>query len=308
MGKQNTLHILMIRPARFGYNPQTAASNTFQKKEDTEVENVQRTALVEFDNAVQKLQSKGVNVHVFDDTLEPWKPDAVFPNNWISFHEDGSVILYPMLAENRRWERRTDIIENLSKNFKLGRRIDLSAYEDEKRYLEGTGSIVLDREKKLCYACISPRTDKVVLKDFCEKMGYNPIIFQASDMQGKPVYHTNVVMCVAKEFLVICMTAIKEQHEKESIRKNCKKPIIEISMDQMAHFAGNMLEIENREGKRLMVMSEQAYKSLTPEQIMVIEHEDEIVCIPIETIEKNGGGSARCMMAEIFLEKRYLLS
>lgn len=300
---QSTSHILMIRPVSFGFNQETATSNAFQK-EHTGEDDANMLAHREFDGMVKTLCENSVEVIVVDDTAEPHKPDAVFPNNWVSFHNDGNVFLYPMQAENRRLERREDIISRLENQFSVKRIIDLSRFELEEKFLEGTGSMVLDRENKIAYACISPRTDREVLDLFCEEEGYRPITFDALDEKGSAVYHTNVLMCIGSRFAVICLDCIANPHEKIEVRESLastKKEIIEISFEQMHRFAGNMLEVKNKAGEILIVMSKSAYDSLFEEQKEALQRFGKLVYSDISTIEHIGGGSARCMMAEVHL-------
>ncbi len=293
----------MIRPVSFSFNPQTAGSNAFQNR-DTAQQQVQDQALQEFDNFVGVLRSNGVTVIVINDTLEPHTPDSIFPNNWVSFHADGDVFLYPMQAENRRLERREDVINLLEDKFKVRHIIDLSRYEVEDKYLEGTGSMVLNREDKLAYACLSPRTDLEVLEVFCTQTGYTPVIFHATDQNGQAIYHTNVMMCVAERYVVICLDSISDFKEREAVVASfyqTQKSIFDISFEQMNQFAGNMLEVFNDRGDSLLIMSASAYSSLTDRQIATLQQFSRIVYAPIPTIERNGGGSVRCMMAEVGL-------
>lgn len=299
---QSTNHILMIRPVAFTFNTQTATSNSFQKANDNL--NTQQNALSEFDAFVNKLTRVGVKVHVIEDTLEPHTPDSIFPNNWISFHENNWIGVYPMQAENRRTERRADILETLSKAFLLEEIIDYTAAEKENKFLEGTGSMVLDRDHKICYACLSPRTDIDLLQQFCAAFNYRLVHFTALDADRKPIYHTNVVMSVTTDFLIVCWECIPDEEERNRIKQSTTKQIIEISLAQLNQFAGNVLEVLGTGNKKYLVMSEQAYKALTPAQIEVIERHCNILHTPLYTIENNGGGSARCMMAEIFLKER----
>lgn len=295
----------MIRPVNFGFNEQTADSNAFQNR-SAEQQQVQDKALKEFDGFVNILRDNGVEVIVVDDTIEPHTPDSIFPNNWVSFHSDGTVFLYPMMAENRRLERREDIIMQLEDEFKIKHVIDLSRYEHEHKFLEGTGSMVLDRENKLAYACLSPRTNKDVLEQFCLESGYTPVLFHAVDQNGMDIYHTNVLMCIGSSFVVICLDSVKDKAEKENVVnviKASKKQLISISFDQMNHFAGNMLEVENKAGESLIVMSKRAWDSLNYEQKAVLSSFSKPVFADISTIESNGGGSARCMMAEVHLPR-----
>ena len=295
----------MIRPVNFGFNEQTAGSNAFQNR-NAEQLLVQDKALTEFDTMVAKLRDNGVEVIVIQDTAEPHTPDSIFPNNWVSFHRDGTVFLYPMMAENRRLERREDIIIGLENEFKINHVIDLSRFESENKFLEGTGSMVLDREHKLAYACLSPRTDKDVLDLFCLESGYKPVLFHAVDQGGMEIYHTNVLMCVGSNFVVICLESIKDTAEKLTVIDTIaasQKELIDISFEQMNHFAGNMLEVQNLHGEKLIVMSKSAWDSLNQQQREKLSSFCKPVYSDISTIESNGGGSARCMMAEMHLPR-----
>ena len=305
---QTTNTVLMIEPVAFGYNAQTAENNYFQveqKGADT-----QSKALVEFNNFVEKLRNKGINVIAVKDTLEPHTPDSIFPNNWVSFHKDGKVVLYPMFAPNRRAERRMDILETLKNNgFKITEIDDFTASENENKFLEGTGSMIFDHDNKIAYGSVSLRLDEELFKEFCAKYGFTPIVFHSYQNAGDqrlPIYHTNVMMCVADQFVVICLDCIDDELEREKVQeviKSSGKEIIEISEDQLQQFAGNMLQVQNSEGKKFLVMSQTAYQSLKPEQINSIEKYCEIIYSDLNTIEVNGGGSARCMLAEVFLPK-----
>jgi len=295
----------MIRPVNFGFNEQTADSNTFQNR-NAEQQQVQDKALKEFDSMVNVLRKNGVEVIVVDDTMNPHTPDSIFPNNWVSFHQDGTVFLYPMMAENRRLERREDIIMDLEDEFSIKHVIDLSRFEHEHKFLEGTGSMVLDRENKIAYACLSPRTDKDVLDLFCLESGYKPVLFHAVDENGMDIYHTNVLMCIGSRFAVICLDSIQDENEKNSVTSVLKlthKDIIAISFNQMNHFAGNMLEVQSKSGESLVVMSKSAWDSLNYEQRAILSSFSKPVYLDISTIENIGGGSARCMMAEVHLPK-----
>ncbi|RZK55824.1 MAG: amidinotransferase [Pedobacter sp.] len=299
---QTTNHILMIRPVDFKFNEQTAGNNRFQT--DSAQSDVQQQALTEFDGFVNMLRENGVDVTVVNDTLEPATPDSIFPNNWVSFHEDGSVYLYPMFSENRRWERRKDIIDELSQKFQVNHVSDLSFFEQQVLFLEGTGSMVLDRVNKIAYACLSVRTDQEVLDSFAILTGYRIVSFQAIDQERFPIYHTNVMMCVGDKFVVICLESIKDEAERSNVIDSIidsGKELIEISFDQMNRFAGNMLEVKNAQGEALLVMSEQAYKALTQTQINALTKYAKLIYAPLYTIEQNGGGSARCMLAEVHL-------
>jgi Uncharacterized protein conserved in bacteria containing a pentein-type domain len=293
----------MIRPVHFGFNAETAVNNAFQVAGADAA--AQEKAEREFDEFVHLLRRNGVNVLVVNDTPEPHTPDSIFPNNWISFHDEGAAVLYPMFAANRRAERKPQVLEALKEQFNIKETIDLSDYENKDLFLEGTGSMVLDRDHKIAYACLSPRTHKEVLNEFCKKMQYKPILFTAIDASGKPVYHTNVMMCVADRYAVICLESIASQPERELVAATLHqsgKELIDISMEQMNRFAGNMLQVQNNKGEKILVMSGQAYASLTEKQLNKLSSLNRIVHAPLNTIETNGGGSARCMMAEIFLE------
>jgi len=292
----------MIRPVNFGYNAETAVNNAFQVK--GEEGDAQSKALREFDRFVEVLTQNGVDVTVAEDTIDPHTPDSIFPNNWISFHGDGTVLLYPMYAMSRRAERKQHVLDKIAEKFSITKKIDLSRYEKDNVFLEGTGSMVLDRDHKIAYACLSPRTNEKVLADFCRQMGYTAVSFHAVDGNGQAIYHTNVMMCVADKYIVICFDSIPDDEEKIKLINAILptgKEIIDISLDQMNHFAGNMLQIENKQGEKLLVMSTRAYESLTNEQRQKLESFDKIIYSPLTTIEANGGGSARCMMAEVHL-------
>lgn len=302
---QHTSNILLIKPVNFNFNEETAVNNRFQVKlaDDT----VQEKALAEFALLIQTLTEKGIAVTVVNDTPEPYTPDSVFPNNWISFHEDGALVLYPMFAENRRKERKQQVIDLIRQKFSIKQTIDLTHHELDGHFLEGTGSMVLDRENRIAYACLSARTHKNILEVFCSKLGYQPVIFSAYDQAGAAIYHTNVMMCVADRFVVICLESITDTVEKAEVRERIiqsGKQLIEISYAQMNRFAGNMLQVHNQQGKRFLVMSSQAYHSLTPEQIQILEAYQPLLHSDISTIETHGGGSVRCMMAEIFLPEK----
>jgi len=297
----------MIRPAAFGYNADTAGSNAFQEQTTLVAEDVQRRAVAEFDGVVAALKNARVEIVVFDDTPEPPKPDAVFPNNWVSFHPDGTVILYPMHAASRRSERRKDIIEALSVEFVINKIIDLSGYETHDRFLEGTGSIVFDHDNRLAYACLSPRTDEGLLAMVCERLGYTPSSFRANDRNGNPIYHTNVMMCIADRFAVVCLGSITDARERQAVAGaliSSDRELVDISFDQMSNFGGNMLALKSGNGHDLLVLSKRAYECLTIEQREIIGRHCEMLPFAIDTIETVGGGSARCMIAELFLPKR----
>lgn len=298
--------LLMVRPVRFGYNAETAVNNAFQVAGQNQ-EAVQAKALAEFDHFVATLRSHEIDVVVVEDTIEPHTPDSIFPNNWISFHRNSTIVLYPMFAENRRLERKETVIEAIKSRFQIDSTIDLTKNEAHNVFLEGTGSIILDRENKIAYACISPRTDKNLFLEFCEEMEYEPVVFNAVDQKGKDIYHTNVMMCLGDKYAVICLDSIQEADERAVVTgalAQSGKVIVEISFEQMNHFAGNMLQVMNVNGDQFLVMSSQAYASLNEEQVQTLESFNPIIHVPLETIESNGGGSARCMMAEILLPKK----
>ncbi len=302
---QTTSHLLMIRPVNFSFNAETAVNNAFQSTGASE--QAQEKALAEFDNFVEILIENGIDVTVVNDTQEPYTPDSIFPNNWISFHENGTVCLFPMYAPNRRPERKPGVMEAISDKFNITNIMDFSHFEEEHVFLEGTGSMVLDREKMIAYACMSPRTHSKALKDFCEKMTYHPEVFESVDAKGQPIYHTNVMMCVADKFVVICLDSVPSEKGKEELIitiKNSGKKMIAISLDQMNHFAGNMLQVNNAKGEKLLIMSSQAYESLTTGQVKLLGSFNRIVHSSLMTIETNGGGSARCMMAEVYLPEK----
>jgi len=306
---QSTNTILMIEPVAFGYNAQTAVNNYFQNNASNE--ETQLKALQEFKELVEKLRSKGIQVITVQDTLSPHTPDSIYPNNWVSFHQDGRVSLFPMFAENRRTERREDILYRLrEEGFEVGVVKDYSDYELENKYLEGTGAMILDRENRIAYGAESIRLNKEVFEKWCEDFGYRPVLFKAfQSIDGKrlPIYHTNVMMGLGADYAIICLDTIDDEEERKNVIQNLEathKEIIEISEEQMNRFAGNMLEVQNNKGEKFLVMSAAAYKSLTPAQIQRIETHAEIIYSDVHTIEENGGGSVRCMMAEVFLPKK----
>jgi hypothetical protein len=299
---QTTSHLLMIKPVAFDFNAETAVNNAFQQEGSNE--NAQQKAEAEFDEFVQKLSAAGVDVTVVQDTADPHTPDSIFPNNWISFHQDGSIVLYPMYAVNRRAERKQHVLDTIAAKFEVKQQIDFTSKENEDHFLEGTGSMVLDRDNKIAYACLSPRTDRALFEEWCSKMNYTPCSFYSVDEKGGEIYHTNVMMCVADQYVVICLDSIRNTEERDKVFDTITdsgKTIIEISYKQMNQFAGNMLQIENRTGQRYLVMSSQAYNALTHRQIQELESYNPIIHSDLSTIETNGGGSARCMMAEVFL-------
>lgn len=308
---QTTNSILMIRPVAFRMNEQTAVNNYYQKVLDgLSPETVNQKAQAEFDAFVSKLRKVGVNVIVVDDTLEPNTPDSIFPNNWISFHESGDVVLYPMFAENRRTERREDILDILEdEGFVINEIMDYTDAEQDNIFLEGTGSLLLDRENGKAYCALSPRADEELMIEFCEDFEFTPVIFEAFQTvngERKLIYHTNVMMCLGDTFAVICADCIDDKKERKMVLDSLRgddKEIILITEDQVNNFAGNMLEVKGKNDERFLVMSESAYKSLTKKQIAQLEAHVEIIHSSLDTIEACGGGSARCMMAEIFLPR-----
>lgn len=299
---------MMIRPVAFYMNEQTAVNNYYQQQEEGSTEDqIQAEAEAQFDGFVEKLCAEGVQVTVFQDTKEPSTPDSIFPNNWISFHEDGVIRLYPMYAENRRVERREDIISSLKDSFDVSDVLSFTDWEDKDAYLEGTGSLLLDRQNKIAYAAISERTMPEVLDDFCEKTGYAKVAFHANQTvngERMPIYHTNVMMCLGERFALVCLESIDDENERQQLINSLEKTgkeIIDISEAQKEQFAGNMLQVVGKDDQRLVVMSSAAFHSLNETQIQKLEAHGKILHSDIHTIEKLGGGSARCMMAEVFL-------
>lgn len=306
---QTTDTLLMIEPVAFGYNSQTAENNYFQV--NSQNADTQRKALAEFNAFAQKLRDKAINIITIKDTIEPHTPDSIFPNNWVSFGRDGRVVLYPMFAPNRRDERRLDIIEQIkNQGFEVKEIVDFTKSELEEKFLEGTGSMIFDHDNKIAYGSVSLRLDEALFRDFCEQFGFIPVVFHSFQTAGGerlPIYHTNVMMCVADKFVVICLSCIDDETERQNVVATIEKSgkeIIEITEEQMQNFAGNMLQVQNNEGEKFLVMSQTAYNSLTPEQIQKIEKYCEIISADLTTIETNGGGSARCMLAEVFLPKK----
>jgi hypothetical protein len=307
---QSSSDVLMIRPARFAGNEQTAPSNRFQQLDaSADRSSIHSRALAEFNGLADALRNVGVQVHSFDDTPEPHTPDAIFPNNWVSFHSDGTVVLYPMLAENRRLERRLDLIEalNAEHGFHVVNTVDLTHREAEGKFLEGTGSLVLDRVNRIAYACLSPRTDMDVLGEFAQRLDYEVAAFEAFDAGGAAIYHTNVLMSVGTHFAAICGDCIESSRRDAvlGILRSSGRVVIELSFEQMNSFAGNMLELRTRTGATVVAMSDTARSSLSAEQSRQLEEAaGRIVCSPIPTIERLGGGSVRCMLAEVHLPRK----
>lgn len=312
MNNQITNTIMMIRPVAFHRNEQTAVNNYYQKTiEGLSKDQIQQNALAEFDGFVQKLRAAGVEVIVVEDTAVPETPDSIFPNNWISFHESGEVILYPMFAENRRLERRQDIIDLLGEKFQITKVSDyLLNWESQGKFLEGTGSLILDRQNQIAYAATSLRTDHEVLADFSGNTGFDVVVFEANQAVGEerlPIYHTNVMMCVGEKFAVVCTQSIDNEIEKDQVIHSLQqsgKDIVIITEEQKERFAGNMLQVKNKSGRRFVVMSDSAFQSLEDDQKAQLSKHGELLHSSLDTIECLGGGSARCMMAEVFLSRK----
>ncbi len=300
----------MIRPARFGSNPATAASNRFQFQDaNAPARETQSRALAEFEDLAQALSNAGVEVCVIDDTREPPKPDAVFPNNWVSFHADGTVVLYPLLAANRRHERREEILAWLVREhgFRITRTIDLTWHENDERFLEGTGSLVLDRTNRLAFSCLSPRTHLDALGDFAQQLDYEVASFEAVDSRATAIYHTNVLMCIGESFAVLCGASIRDQVRRAALCRIIEdqgREVIDITVEQVTAFAGNILELRSRASDPIVVLSARALNSLTREQRARLERHARLLNVSIPTIERYGGGSVRCMLAEIHLPRR----
>lgn len=307
---QTSSTIVMVRPANFGFNPETAENNFYQKQDSRSQAEISQLARAEFDGFVAMLRDQGVNVLVIEDTETPVKTDSVFPNNWFSTHPDGKLILYPMFSSNRRMERRKDIIEKLMHlGFKVNEIIDLSFFEESEQYMEGTGSMVIDHQAKVIYACYSQRTHPVPLDYVAKILGYSVVGFEATqeiDGVSSPIYHTNVMMHVGTDLAVVCLDSIPKLADRRKVQESLTqsgKKLIPITAKQKFNFAGNMLEVSNDGGEKFTVMSQAALDSLNVGQIQQIEKYTTIISPPIPTIEKLGGGSARCMMAEIFLPR-----
>ena len=308
--QQSTPHILMIKPYGFGYNAQTANNNYFQHSDlDASKSEITSNALLEFDGMVEMLSRHGINVMVYDNKETLTTPDAVFPNNWISTHSNGTVVLYPMFAPNRRKERNPAVIELLTNthHFKANKIEDFSDFEAQNKFLEGTGSMLLDRIHKIVYASLSERTSQEPLEKFCNKMKYELVTFQSYHINSGEhllIYHTNVMMCLAKDYAVVCLEAISNDNEREVVASSLKKSgkvIVELTMNQIGEFAGNMLEVIGANNRSYLVMSSSAFESLTEKQKAELSKFSTLLHSPLHTIEKYGGGSARCMLAEVFL-------
>ncbi len=304
--KQTTNTLLLIQPVAFKKNEETAVNNHFQKDTKTTQKVVQEKALAEFNSLVEKLQKAGIKTIIAKDTKKPVTPDSIFPNNWISFH-NGKVCVYPMFAKNRRDERREAILEKVeNEGFKITEIIDYTAAEEEGFFLEGTGSMVLDRENQIAYCALSPRSDEALFIEFCEDLEYTPIIFRANHTvngKRKPIYHTNVMMSIGEQFAVICLQTIDDKKQRKQVAEtlqNSGKQVINLTEEQITQFAGNMLQVKGTKNKRYIVMSTTAYKSLSKAQINLLKNHGTIIKSDVSTIEKNGGGSVRCMLAEVF--------
>ena len=303
---QSTDSVLMIRPSRFYPNPETAADNAFQRNADRDSDELTQMARKEFDVAVQTLRAAEINVHIFEDTVEPEKPDAIFPNNWITTHHDGRIALFPMYSTLRRRERRQDIIQELRKHYRVTEVIDYSAFEDEGCYLEGTGSLVLDHLNKVAYVSFSNRSNPKVIQRFADDFSYEPVTFTSIGSTGQPIYHTNVMMCIGTDFAMVGLEMIPNKAERQQMRARLEKTgkeIVELSPDQIANFAGNAIELHNRHGEKLLVLSKRAMQALTEKQHAKLTPYVRLMSLELPTIEL-GGGSARCMIATIHLSPR----
>ena len=305
MRHQTTSTVLMVRPAHFAFNEETAASNAFQSRDEKLTPlAIRKKAQEEFDEFVKRLCNVGVRVIVANDSPLPIKTDAVFPNNWVSFHQEGYVVTYPMFAPTRRRERRRKILEVVKEaGFIYEKRIQLEKEEKKGIFLEGTGSLIFDHKNRLAYACLSPRTHVELLNELCRRMQYRPIVFNAVDIKGRDIYHTNVMMTIGETFVVICLDSVKDTAERMMLEQQIKdtgKTFVNITLEQMNAFAGNMLQVRDDFENTWLVMSEQAFKSLTHDQIKQLEQHTKLLHTPLYTIETSGGGSARCMMAEVF--------
>ncbi|HQU55900.1 MAG TPA: arginine deiminase-related protein [Chitinophagaceae bacterium] len=302
-----TSTILMVRPAAFGYNAETATNNFFQQKGDKPVAHIQQEALAEFDNMVKTLRQQKINVIVVEDSASPMKPDAIFPNNWFCTSPQGKIDIFPMYAANRRLEKREDILQKLSRDFKVSDVQDWSEFEAEGRFLEGTGSMIIDYDNELIYAAISERTNLSVLEKFAVANQFQAVVFLAKDETGQAIYHTNVMMALGEKFCILCEEAIEEEWELIAVRQllaSTGHEIIPITQKQMNRFAGNMLEVQNTAGKRFLIMSQSAHEALDHSQKQKLKNYCTLLPIPIGQIEEAGGGSVRCMMAEIFLPSK----
>ena len=298
---QTAEKILMVRPANFTYNEQTAKNNYFQKK--STISNINDKAIKEFDDFVEVLIKNKIEVVVIQDTLDPHTPDSIYPNNWFSTHSTGELILYPMYAENRRLERKPHVLQVIKEHFSYHKVIDLTEWEDKNRFLEGTGSMILDHNNRVTYACRSERTDDIVFEEFYTKMNSEPEIFNAYDKEGRNIYHTNVMLSIGERYAVICAESIKDKNRRRTIidkLKNTKREIIEISLEQMNNFCANIIEVRNLDKENCLIMSDKARQAFTDKEKKVLQKYCKIISSSLATIEEVGGGSARCMIAEIF--------
>lgn len=298
---QTSKKLLMIRPAKFAYNEQTAKNNYFQSK--LSLPNLNEKAIEEFDNFVKVLRINKIEVVVVQDTLEPHTPDSIFPNNWFSTHSTGELILYPMFAENRRHERKSKVLEIIKEHFCAHKVIDLTEWENKNRFMEGTGSLILDHNNRIAYACRSERTDDIVFEEFYTKMNFEPQLFNANDDNKKIIYHTNVMLSIGEKYAIICSESITDIKQRDNVinrLKNTQKMVIEISFEQMRKFCANILEVRNSENEKCLIMSETAKKAFSKEERKILEGYCKIISAPLNIIEETGGGSARCMIAEIF--------
>lgn len=304
--QQSAPSVFMVRPAHFGFNEQTADSNVFQHQPELGIDLSQK-ALLEFDAAVENLRKAGALITIFEDEAGTVCPDAVFPNNWISTHADGTVILYPMFTPNRRLERRADIVAALQEHYQVSRILDLSSNEQQGTILEGTGSIVFDHDARKAYACLSPRTHESLLLELSDLINYEPVAFHSTDKKGKEVYHTNVIMGIASSYAIVCLESITREQERTNIVTQLNaagKEVIDISWEQTLHFCGNILELEDQHGSSLLALSAKAFAAFTTNQISRIEKYSNLVPLEIPTIETIGGGSVRCMIAQNFLPRK----
>lgn len=308
MNHNFTNNILMVRPANFGYNIETAENNAFQlASEEEHPADIKELARAEFDMLVVRLRSVGIGVTVFEDSDEVVKPDAVFPNNWFTTHRDGTVVTYPMFSPARRNERDPRVIDALRKDFEVMSEIPLESYESKGQFLEGTGSVVLDRKNKVAYACLSERTSKELFEEFCKRMDFKPMSFQATDPRGLPIYHTNVMMALGAGYVIVCKECIRDEEDRKKLGKSfgdCGLEIIDISFEQLTQFAGNMMQLISGNGQPLLAMSSSAFYSLTQSQKEKLKKYSRLLHSQIDIIEKYGGGSVRCMIAEIFLKPK----
>jgi hypothetical protein len=297
--------VFMVRPSAFGFNPETSLSNAFQNRATDN--SASGKAIEEFDAMVDRLSANEINVHVFSDTELPVKPDAIFPNNWISTHADGTVILYPMMTENRRHERRWDIVETLKKDYTVTQVLDITTEEKTGRFLEGTGSLVFDHVNKTVFACRSPRTNDALAARIAQTLNYRLILFSSVDEKGQAIYHTNVMMCVGEKFVVLCLDSIRSDDEQEILLRTFSESghkVVAISFSQMSSFAGNMLEIKSKNNEPMLLLSQSAFESLLPGQLNALSRFAEPLPVKIDTIQSVGGGGVRCMVAGIHLPKR----